>query len=267
MAKNKVYLVTCGMKGPFADFTESKWRLSQEAQKTNWFDDIFVYNRETIRNPNHRSLDGVGCGWWWWKASIILQAFEKIEPDSIVLYLDAGCSINEKGENKFNEYVRMCAEGPGFLGFGAGSISDRIAYTNTVKIHTKRDLLLLLNCDSEKYLNSSQISAGTFFVKKNEFGITLIKEWERIMKVNHCINSDSSINDEYPEFFSHRHDLSVLTLLVKLRISVLDNYLLGLDELPVVLDNHLEYPIIQGRINDSMIIKNNMGKYHKNSII
>jgi hypothetical protein len=267
MAKNKVYFVTCGMKGPFADFTESKWRLSQEAQKTNWFDDIFVYDRETIDNPNCRSLDGVGCGFWWWKASIILQAFEKIEPDSIVLYLDAGCSINEKGVNRFSEYVKMCAEGPGFLGFGGGSISDPVAGTSTVRIHTKRDLLILLNFDSEKYLDSSQIGSSAFFVKKNEFGIALIKEWQKVMKVNHCINSDISINEEYSGFYSHRHDQSVLDLLVKSRISVLDNYLLDLHELPVELDNHLEYPIIQGRINDSMIIKNNMGEYHKNSII
>lgn len=258
MAKNKVYLVTCGMKGPFADFTQSKLRLSQEAQKTNWFDDVFVYDKETIENPNCRSLDGVGCGWWWWKASIILQAFEKIEPDSIVLYLDAGCSINEKGVTRFNEYVKMCAEGPGFLGFGGGSVSNPIAGTSTVRLHTKRDLLILFNCDSEKYHNLSQLGSAAFFVKKNEFGIALIKEWERVMKVDHCINSDASINEEYPDFFSHRNDQSVLDLIVKSRISVLDRYLLDLHETPVVLDNHFEYPIIQGRINDSMMIKDSI---------
>jgi hypothetical protein len=258
MIKNKIYLVIFGAKGPNSDYTESKFRLSEEAKKTKWFNDIFVYDEKTIEIPKNKNLNGQGCGFWWWKAKIILQSFKKIEPDSIVLYLDAGCSININGVDRFNEYVKMCNDSPGFLGFGAGSITQSIGVgTSTDKIHTKKDLLLLLNCNSDKYLNSSQISGGTFFVKNNEFGNALIKQWEIIMGIDHFINNDISINDEYPEFNEHRHDQSVLSLLVKLRLPSLDNYLLDLGDLGSgkCIDSDSKFPIIQNRIQDSMMKK------------
>jgi hypothetical protein len=130
---SKLYLVIFGDKGTQKDMTLSKYRLAKQAEETGWFDGIFIYDRNDIRITDDEAGE-TGFGWWRFKAQIVKLTFDKIEDGDIVLYLDAGCSLNEKGRERFFEYVEICKEGVGFLGFEIGNTLE--------KTHTKRDLFL-----------------------------------------------------------------------------------------------------------------------------
>ena len=69
----------------------------------------------------------------------------------------------------------------------------------------------------------------------------------------HLIGDSISINSEYSEFKGHRHDQSILSLLLKLRLPTLNNYLLNSLEVAVTLIEPFcsECPLKATRINDS----------------
>jgi hypothetical protein len=102
------------------------------------------------------------------------------------------------------------------------------------------------------------LGSGLFFVKNNKFGNTLINQWVELSKNKHFLNDEVSVNPEYNEFVAHRHDQSVLSLIVKLRLPELNNYLLSLRELTAnpTEDLDLQYPLKATRINDSHIWDN-----------
>lgn len=243
---NKVYLVTFGC----GKFEKSKWVLYNEAKETGWFDDIFAYGESDVTKYG-RSLMGRGAGYWWWKPIVISFALNKIENDSILLYLDAGCRLNKNGYDRFNEYVGLCNQSPGFLGFGGKDFS----LISSDRTHTKRDLIKLLDCDHKIYLDSNQIGGGIFFIKKNSFSLKLIDDFINLCKIDHAINDEQSFHKEYPEFIEHRHDQSVLSLLVKLRLPELNRWLLDLCELSAetYVDPEMRFPIKSRRIDDSLI--------------
>jgi hypothetical protein len=244
-----VYLVTFGAKGAQADFSLSRYRLESEARSTGWFKDVFNYTSDDLLSYN-RPFNGPGAGWWWWKSVVCQIALNNIKKNDILLYLDAGCSINVKGKNRFWEYVELCNSGPGFVGFGGIGNDFPIE-----KIYTKRDLLLHLECDSPTYTETTQLGGGLFFVKNNEFGNSLINQWVELSKNEHFLNGDISLNSEYNEFVDHRNDQSVLSLLIKLRLPELNNYLFSLKELTHLPaeDLDLRYPLKATRISDSLL--------------
>ena len=250
-----VYLVTFGAKGAQADFSLSRYRLESEARSTGWFKDVFNYTSDDLLSYN-RPFNGPGAGWWWWKSVVCQIALNNIKKDDILLYLDAGCSINVNGKNRFWEYVELCNSGPGFVGFGGGTeLSDNGGAGATDKMHTKRDLLIDLGCDSPEYMETTQLGGGLFFVKNNYFGNDLINQFVELSKNEHFLNGDVSLNSEYNEFVDHRNDQSVLSLLVKLRLPELNDYLFSLKELTHLPaeDLDLRYPLKATRISDSLL--------------
>lgn len=253
--KTNVYLVTFGAKSFGKDFSLSRCRLENEARDTGWFTDVFNYTSDDLLSYNI-PFNQPGAGWWWWKSVVCQISLNKIKKNDIILYLDAGCSINIKGEKRFWEYVELCNSGPGFVGFGGGSPQSEIGGDGaTDKMHTKRDLLIHLGCDSPKYTETTQLGAGLFFVKNNTFGNKLINEFVELSKNVHFLNNITSLNPEYNEFESHRNDQSILSLLVKLRLPKLNNHLFSLRETTdnPAEDLDLRYPLKATRINDSHI--------------
>lgn len=244
-----VYLAIFGGKGNNKDFSLSRYRLEKEAKSTGWFNGVFNYTSDDLLSYN-RTFAETGAGYWWWKSVVCQSSLNKMKKDDVLLYLDAGCSINPNGKTRFWEYVELCNSGPGFVGFG-GIGTD----FPTEKIHTKRDLLLHLDCDSPSYTDTTQLGSSLFFVKNNEFGNNLINQWVELSKNEHFLNGDESVNPEYDEFVAHRNDQSVLSLLVKLRLPELNNYLFSLKELTHKSEEDLDlrYPLKVTRIDDSLL--------------
>ena len=242
----KVYLITFGV-GPFE---KSKWRLAKQAEETGWFDKVIVYGESDVKQFYHAGRKQKHSwhpfsGFCWWKPYIQQMTMDKIENDDIYLYLDAGCSINKNGGDRFYEYLELCDNSPGLICFG-GSSTDV-----SENVYTKRDLLKFLDCDKPEYFNHGQIGGGIYFAKKNELSLSFLSDYKKICDIDHLINNDKSYHEEYPEFLDHRHDQSVLSLLIKSKYTMLKAYLQDLAELDPALDPELKHPIQITRMDDN----------------
>lgn len=252
-----VYFITFGTTSEESGhkvFKKSLNRLKKEALNTGWFKDIFIYTEKELEHFNRR-IHGVGAGYWWWKPNIVDMTFDKIADNDIILFLDCGFSINKDASKRFYEYVNLCNEGPGWLGFGGGPICSIKGVNDTDEWHTKRDLLIHLDCDSDKYIKTSQTGSGCFFVKKNDFGKKIISEWVELSKNIHFLDGAPSVAEEHTGFISHRNDQSILSLLVKKRLPELNDYLLDKREISENpnTDGYEYMPFRADRLDDSKL--------------
>jgi hypothetical protein len=201
MQNPKIHLVSYGCER----YNKSLARLHHEGTSSTWFDKIFTFTNndipESIFVANRSSRGG---GYWAWKPYIIKKALEQINTDDILLYLDAGCTINLLGSKRFNHYVKIVNDTK-FLGFTSG----------IEKNFTKQDVFSELNCNHEKYYDTEQIISGIFFIKKCILTSSLIDDWFNITRDVHMIDDSSSVEENSKGFIEHRHDQSCLSLLVK----------------------------------------------------
>lgn len=145
-----------------------------------------------------------GHGLWCWKPEVILRKLCLMRPDDWLCYLDAGCSLNIEGRNRFSEYLDIAADSPvPWLAF---------SLTHPVGAYTKRDLLRALGADTGEMRKRAMLVAGVHFVRAAEVTIGLASRWQELMGCERLID-DSQSADEHPGFIEHRHDQSVFSLL------------------------------------------------------
>jgi hypothetical protein len=266
-----VYLVTFGTTDPnngYKTFKKSLLRLKNEALDTNWFKDIFLYTETDLAHFD-KSFAGTGAGWWWWKPIVVKMALDSVKTDDIVMFIDAGFTINKEGEERFFDYVRLCDSGPGILGFGGGPISSVMGEGDTDGMHAKRDLLIYLDCDSDKYTKTSQSGSGLFFIKKNKFGLDFLNEWMEISKNEHFLNHAPSLVEEHSEFLSHKNEQAIFSLLLKKRLPQLNNYLLDKREVSEhnTTFGYASTPFKADRLDDSKLWSTIPYKIHNGKLV
>ena len=76
------------------------------------FDSITLYddkNLTKVFKEKHKEVlsDQHGGGFWIWKYDIIKQKLNEIADGDYLVYLDAGCVINQAGKERFYEYFNM----------------------------------------------------------------------------------------------------------------------------------------------------------------
>ena len=80
---------------------------------------------------------------------------------------------------------------------------------------TKMNLVQFMDCNKPEILESGQIMATSFLIKKSSETLDLINEWLKICSLEWTIDdSPSTINNDL-SFKDHRHDQSVFSLLRK----------------------------------------------------
>ena len=103
-----IHLITYGN----SKFEKSKQRLKTDAKNSGWFDTITVYEPNDLDNTFKEKFKNIldcqkGAGYWIWKSEIIKMKLKEINDGNILIYLDAGCSINTKGKERFKEYIDL----------------------------------------------------------------------------------------------------------------------------------------------------------------
>jgi hypothetical protein len=73
----------------------------------------------------------------------------------------------------------------------------------------------LMGCESAEIMNSSQITATIFGLKKSKYIVELIQKWLDICSMEWTIDDSVQGVENEPEFHEHRHDQSVFSLLRK----------------------------------------------------
>ena len=187
-------------------------RIRSEAEKINVFDKITIYREHELFSfpefEQHRDFiysNPRGFGYWIWKPFLILKYMETMNENDILLYTDAGCTIQEKGRKRMLEYFEIVKnDASGVIGF---------ELTHVEKEWCKMDLVEYL--DAEQDIHTNQLLSGIIFLRNCEKNRNLVREWYEI-GINYNLSDDSPSkipND--PSFIEHRHDQSIFSLLRK----------------------------------------------------
>ena len=72
-----------------------------------------------------------------------------------------------------------------------------------------------MNLEEERFKNSNQISGTFIAIKKSDFSVKFVKEWLRYCCNLEIISPVEDKTNEDNDFYSHREDQSILSLLVK----------------------------------------------------
>lgn len=192
-------------------------RICKQAEEFEIFDRIIGYKCKDLPTqfPEfwEREKDFIrshprGYGYWIWKPFLVLDTLERMNDGDILFYGDAGCELNIRGKSRMMEYIEMTKE------------RDTLFFqiTRPEFKWTKADSVMSVGLSMDSpILQSNQIESNAFFLKKTEVVLNLIREVKEIAnKVHHhYVTDDRSLMPNHPEFVEHRHDQSLLSLLVK----------------------------------------------------
>jgi hypothetical protein len=211
--ENKQYKKFITFGGPTSNYHNSVKRICQEAKNSNFFDEIEWFTETDLQNDkffwdkhcNFFQNNRRGYGYWMWKSYLINKVLKKMEDNSILIYCDAGCEINDNGKQRLNEYIDMLNSNKEQYGI----ISFQIEYKEIQ--YTKKAIFDHFQC-SENQKNMFQCVGGILIIKKNAHSINIINEWSNNSFNYNLINDN--INNEDKFFIENRHDQSILSVLV-----------------------------------------------------
>ena len=199
------------------DIREAGERLTEQAKNSGWFDSLTCYHVEDLQrlssswfashcdfiNSNQR-----GFGYWIWKPFVILEALKTIPDGSILVYADAGYEISQGGKERFEQYIRLTIASD-FLGFYLPGF--------TIGQWTKSEALSYFNIGlTDTIVGEDQIQSGLLFFKKSKENIQFLNQWVELCTTkNYELVNDLLSQQNTTDFVEHRHDQSLLTLLIK----------------------------------------------------
>ena len=193
-------------------------RIGRQARRLGLFDEVILYTPADV--PQYVRESPLfscprGAGYWCWKPSLIYETLQRHEEGTVVVYVDAGCTLRKSPQwseylAQMKEYDTICFQyadnQPQWEKWG--SKSSRIKYW------TKAATLDFI----ERYFADpsvgeyNQIMGGILFMKGREN--RLLKTWLDIMFSRPELIMDPTAEElaaQRPYFAGHRHDQAILT--------------------------------------------------------
>ena len=207
----KIHFITFG--GPCENHHSAVDRVCSEAEQIKMFDKIIGYTEKNLINDTkfwnkHETFiteNKRGYGYWLWKSYLTKKTMKEMNDNDILVYVDAGCTINLNGRKRLLEYFDIVNNSKfGILSFNLDFFEKKWCKMDIINYYDAHDLL-----------ETKQLLAGIFILKKCNHTINLIKEWYNgCCKYNLIDDSPSnSINDS--SFIENRHDQSIFSILRK----------------------------------------------------
>lgn len=196
-------------------------RIERQAKEFNLFYEIIIENDKTLiekhkdfwdKHNKFISNNSRGYGYWLWKPYLICDTLKKMNENDILLYCDVGCELNKYGLHNFYKLLNIVLNKK-IIGFKAGSCDIN---------YTKRDLsaqyplninLLLIN----------HLQAGCLLMQKSSFIEHIMNEWFINCEIYHNIDDSQSKLNNFKNFIEHRHDQSVLNMILK-KYKIINNF-------------------------------------------
>jgi hypothetical protein len=130
----------------FADgaFKSRRPMFERMARASGFFSQIHVHGLESLetefqnRHARYMLETPRGFGHWIWKPKVIQQTLASISSDDMVVYLDAGFTLNSHAKARFVEYLEIASSHP----------SKMLSFMNifTEAHWTKADLFTRVGC-------------------------------------------------------------------------------------------------------------------------
>ena len=209
----KLWFWTFGEGGNYAD---SVARLMRQALDSELFDECLSFDGDDLRRdagfwPFHGDFIEAhprGFGYWVWKSWLAMQMFNRMEEGDVMLYLDAGCEINLTALPRLQDYVARVEE--------KDSLFFEMSMACKERLWSKRDTIEFIGVDGND-VETPQVAGGVWLLKKTPKNVAIINEWFDVLTMDGYHHADDTPSRLSPlkGFKEHRHDQSVLSLLVK----------------------------------------------------
>ncbi len=198
----------------FADGVKfTSQRLVGEATQLNFFDAIIAHSSATLgsdftnRFKEHLKIER-GYGLWAWKPYVILQTLNSMSPGDVVFYADAGCGVAPDAVARLQELVNVLMTSPETI-----MLADECDYR--IRNWTKAEAIHHFGfANRDDVLDSKMWEAGRIALQNTPFNRTLLQLWYDAASELRLIDDSPSNCDEYVGFREHRHDQSILNLLM-----------------------------------------------------
>lgn len=192
-------------------FFSSQLRNAQSGLAVG-FSSVLQWRKEDIGSDffqKHSSIlsEPRGGGYWLWKPYFILKTLEMVKDGDCIFYSDSGAAFSRP----VSPLLKTIKDNKdGVVGF-------RLAGPHKEGGWTRRNVLQRLNMDTDIIRRSQQHMASFLMIKKTTFAIDFISEWLDLctdpLLITDAVHEDYP--DNFPEFEEHRHDQSLLSLLMK----------------------------------------------------
>lgn len=199
----------CAVNYADAKFKKAQTYNTRTAHKCG-IEQVFSFGPEDIDPDFARENAKIlavprGNGYWLWKPYFINRVLESAVDGDWVCYSDAGMFWLRSPENYITQLEAKGIE----LACLAGD--------NIEKCYTKRDAFVLMGLDEPKYADTLQSQGGILLCRKTEWTMRFIRKWLEYCRDERILTDQPNTCGlgNYPEFIDHRHDQSVLSLLVK----------------------------------------------------
>jgi len=231
-APRNVYFITYAN----SKYERAKKRIVKEAQNSNWFirargfgpGDLSKTFRDKYSNILSRNRGG---GYWIWKYAIIEETLKTMNTGDYLVYADAGCSINQHGKERFDEYIDMLeASDMDIISFNMPGHQEHTWTTE----HIFKYFNISAN---DRIRTSGQHVGGVLILQKGPH----LREWLNL--INKALEEDALMfTDEYNPHTRHtgfkdnRHDQSVSSVIRKIVGSIVipdDTYPPNQKEFPI----------------------------------
>ena len=208
-------------------------RIGKQAKRLGVFDEVKLFTPADL--PTYILQSPLmhykyGGGYWTWKPVIIYETLLAHEEGDVVVYVDAGCTLNKSTEwnlmfKLMEQYDTICFHYDAYMPVWEkfGNVSTKIKYW------TKKATLDFIDSyyQNTEYQNALKVWGGCLFIKGKDNN--LIKRWLDITLHHPEVIIDPTPEEERNQptgFAKHKHDQSILTAL-----SYYDNNALVLPEI------------------------------------
>ena len=195
-------------------------RYATQAASMGQFSHILTMNESDVRAEGwpcaHRTPKERGFGYWTWKAVACLRALREADMDTsettrdLLIWADTGCTFvhTAAAVARLQKYfARALEHSSGWLAFAQMRLLERA--------WTKGDVFEALG--AHQHAKKPQVWAGCFFVRPTPANVHLLELWRALCEQPHLVDDTPSVHPNYAAFREHRHDQSILSLLLWLR--------------------------------------------------
>lgn len=192
-------------------------RIGQEARDCGVFDEVHAFDQGSL-GPEfwavHRDFvkrSPRGYGYWLWKPYFALKLMETMSADDILVFADAGCTVNCKpvAKQRLLEYLEMVRSSPyGLLVFQLELHEAK---------YNKPDLLRYMHANESVY-DGRQIVGGIWALRKCQHTEFMFRLWYALGGNYHLIDDSKPLLPAVSKrhrYKEHRHDQAIWSLLVK----------------------------------------------------
>jgi hypothetical protein len=199
-----VKLITFG--GGSVAYRQAAERLIEQSIDFKSIDERKAYVDADLPPEYFKLFDGLmknyptGYGLYSWKPFLIHLELSRLQPNDILIYIDSGCELNNRGIRRFDDYLSHTAKTDVLL----------FEQQHPNRFWTKKHPMLT---GYPEHHFRNQLVGGIIFLKNSQRTKELVKAYLELCSYDKglLLKDPAEHEPQIPGFIKHRHDQSCLS--------------------------------------------------------